>query len=166
MKHEWTIKEDEYIEKYYLIKSDKDIANDLHNVTTGQVRSRRIELGFKKQRQTFIKEAPEGMKWCWYCSKFHPIEEFSKNKSKPDGVQDECRRAVKQMVLDRKFKNNKKKNKENLIKEKLCVGCNTTKTIDNFIKNVSTLDGYSNLCIDCLNKNDKLIKKFKNKGDK
>ncbi|HCL4447235.1 TPA: hypothetical protein N2D16_002840 [Clostridium botulinum] len=156
-KYQWTIEEDDYIEKYYLVKSDKEIGKIL-GLSETRIKLRRYKLGFKKQRQTFHKESPEGMKWCWFCNEHHPIEYFSKNKNKPDGLQDECKIAVKQMVLNRKAKQFKKK-KNNVLKEKQCEKCDQIKTIENFIKNVSTKDGYSNLCRECLNEN--LNRKFK-----
>lgn len=157
----WTIEEADHIEKYFRVKSDEELGEDL-NMKTSQIKKIRYELGFKKQRQTVNKESPEGMKWCWYCTEFHPIDEFSNNKRKKDGKQDECRKAVKFLVLKRKANKNRKPLK---LKEKLCTACEKTYKIDKFIKNVSTNDGYSNLCIECLNKNE-ISRKYKNMGEK
>ena len=153
----WELHEDDYIEKYYLVKSDEEIAKEL-NKTKSQITSRRLKLGFKKQRQTFHKEIIDGMKWCWHCNKFQPLDEFSKNKNKPDGYQDECKRAVKEIILNRKILEKKKK-KQNNISNKTCSKCNINKNISAFVKNSSTIDGYSNLCRECLNENN--TKKYK-----
>lgn len=155
----YTIEQADYIEKYFREKSDQELAEDLE-LTANKVRTIRLELGFKKQRQTVNKEIPEGMKWCYYCSTFHKLDEFSNNKSKPDGKQDNCKYATKLIAKQREEK--KKNNKSDILKKE-CKGCNKIKDIKYFIQNVSTKDGYSNLCIDCLNKNE-IIRKFKN-GD-
>lgn len=146
--------EDKYIQENFNIEDDKDIAEKLHK-TESQIKRRRYELGLKRQRQTIHKETVEGMKWCWRCEKFHPLDEFSNNKNKKDGKQDECKMAVKKARLA------KKDSKNNIeLKEKKCKECSKTKSIKHFIKNVSTKDGYSNQCVDCLNKN--VIRKYKN----
>lgn len=158
----WTLEEEDLIEKYYLIKSDKEISEMLDNKTEAQVRSKRMKLGLKKQRQTFHKKKIEGMKWCWYCNEYHELDAFNNNKNKADGKQDECRVATKYLIAKRKA--NKTKKSLN-IKDKMCSSCGINKKIENFIKNVSTSDGYSNLCIDCLNKNE-INRKYKNVEEK
>jgi len=157
-KVEWKLEEDDCIEKYYLVKSDAELANYLKK-TESQVRTRRYELGFIKQRQIqHIGEKKDGMKWCWYCTEYHEISQFNKNKRREDGLQDECKRANKETTLKRKAMKNKKK--EDGILEKRCIKCDKLKSVDNFIKNISTTDGYSNLCKECLNEN-KILRKFK-----
>lgn len=155
---EWTLSEDDYIEKYYLVKSDEELAKDLSKITS-QVKKRRYDLGFTKQRQTPNRGTrKEGEKWCWYCAEYHKISEFNKNKRKEDGLQDECKRANKEINLKRKAKISKKKGND--ILEKKCLKCDEVKSINNFIKNISTSDGYSKFCKQCLNEN-KTSRKYK-----
>jgi len=158
-KIEWKLEDDDYIEKYYLVKSDAEIANYLKKIES-QVRVRRYKLGFIKQRQTPNRGARmDGMKWCWYCAEYHEISEFNKNKRREDGLQDECKRANKETTLKRKAMKNKKKEDDKIL-EKRCTNCDEVKSTDNFIRNISTIDGYSNLCKKCLNGN-KISRKFK-----
>ena len=153
-KTRWTIEELDYLEKYYKVKSDDEIAKEL-NKKVNDVKFTRYDYGYKKQGQTFNENKPIDQKWCWFCKKFHEKTEFSKNKNKPDGLQDECKRAVKMIRLKR---NNKEKNKKIIIKSKVCSECGKEKKSDEFIKNVSTYDGLSNKCKECLNKENKRFK--------
>lgn len=152
--YEWTIDELDHLEKYYKIKSDETLAGELKR-TISNVRFTRLKYGFKRQGQTFNENVPEGKKWCWFCKEFHDKTEFNKNKRKPNGLQDECKRAVKTMALKRKANKNKKQIK---VKEKTCKKCNILKPIEEFVKNVSTEDGYTNKCKECLN--EQLEKKY------
>lgn len=146
----------DYIEANYLKKSDKELSVEL-GLTESTVKSTRYKYGLKKQRQTSNNQliTEDGKKWCWYCNEFHDLSMFNKNKSKPSGYQDECRIANKQITIERK----QKKNKINNIKHKICDDCKEELPINMFIKNVSTKDGYSNKCKECLNKDSN--KKFK-----
>ena len=153
----WTQEDDDIISNFYKTCSDEEISETLGNKTKAQVQRRRMELGLKKQRQTVNKEKIEGMKWCWYCNEFHELDAFNNNKSKPDGKQDECRIATKLIGKER----NKQREKYNIIKEKTCSKCGETKLVESFIKNASTYDGYSKLCVECLNKNE-ILRKYRN----
>ncbi|WP_252241546.1 hypothetical protein [Clostridium sp. ZBS18] len=148
----------DYIEKYYLTKSDKDISEEI-KVSIGKIKSTRYKYSWKKQRQTSNKNLfnEKGEKWCWYCNTYHELSWFNKNKNKPSGYQDECKIGSKQMTLKRKYE--KKKSKINKIKSKICEECEQELSINMFIKNVSTKDGYSNKCKNCMNKD--LNRKFK-----
>lgn len=147
----------DYIEANYLKKSDKELAIEL-GLTESIVKSTRYKCGLKKQRQTSNNQliTEDGKKWCWYCNEFHDISIFNRNKSKPSGYQDECRIANKQITIERKQKKNKINNK---IEYKVCECCGEKLSVSMFIKNVSTKDGYSNKCRECLNKDSN--KKFK-----
>lgn len=144
---ELTEEEIDIIEKNYLIKNDIEIGEMLGR-KSGTIKRYRYKYGFLKQRQTFINEVDSDKKWCWYCSEVHSKEMFSFNSSKPDGLQDECKIAVKKLSIIRKQK--KKEKIENI--EKTCVDCGETMNITHFIKNISTSDGYSNKCKTCMNK--------------
>lgn len=147
----------DYIEANYLKKTDKEIGNEI-GLSEYLIKKIRYECGFKKQRQTSNGQliTDDGKKWCWYCNEFHDISMFNKNKSKPSGYQDECRIANKQITIER----NQKKNKiSNNMKHKVCECCGEELSVNMFIKNVSTKDGYSNKCKECLNKDSN--KKFK-----
>ncbi|MBY6838681.1 hypothetical protein [Clostridium botulinum] len=145
----------DYIEKYYLIKPDEDISKEI-KVSIAKIKNTRYKYGWKKQRQTSNKNLfnEKGEKWCWYCNTYHELSWFNKNKNKPSGYQDECRIAQKQINIERKLKKT-----ERNIKTKVCEECGQELSSEMFIKNVSTQDGYSNKCKECLNKD--LKRKFK-----
>lgn len=144
-----TEEEIDIVEKNYLIKSDDEIG-EMIGKKGSTIKKYRYKYGFLKQRQTFMDEVDEDKKWCWYCSEVHNKDMFSVNSSKPDGLQDECKIAVKKLVIIRKQKKKEKiENIENL--EKTCIDCGKLMSVKHFIKNISTTDGYSNKCKACMN---------------
>lgn len=153
-----TDEEIDYIERYYLTKTDYEVSKYL-DVKESTVKRIRYKYDWKKQRQTSNKELfnKNGEKWCWYCNTYHDISWFNKNKNKPSGYQDECKIGSKQMTLKRKYK--KQKNEEIDIERKICEECGQELSIEMFIKNVSTKDGYSNKCKECMNED--LDRKYK-----
>lgn len=168
MSNEFNINDEkiEYIKVNYLKKLDKTIAIEIDE-TESLVRKVRLINGWKKQRQ--VKGHTElfneiGEKWCWYCNEYHDVSKFSKNKSKPSGYQDECKTATKEIKLKRMEKN--KVQEHNKLTEKKCADCGEVRPIEEFIKSVSTEDGYSNKCKECLNKPNNRFKTDKwNKKD-
>jgi len=46
-------------------------------------------------------------KWCWQCRKYLPLDEFNKNKSRPDGLGAECRECANASYNKWKLRNEK-----------------------------------------------------------
>lgn len=44
--------------------------------------------------ETYQKNRGLGLKWCWYCQRWHHGTEFGKNPSKSDGMTSLCKRAI------------------------------------------------------------------------
>ena len=61
-----------------------------HNCHVEKSSEYKLKTGFYDELNQTIKP-PIGMAWCYIHKDFAPIEEFTKNASKRNGIQDECK---------------------------------------------------------------------------
>lgn len=87
------------------------------------------------------------MKKCTKCDKEKKIGEFSKNKSKVDGLNCWCKECTK-LQSESRIKNNFVSGVSD-ITEKTCSKCRQVKSINNFGLQRSTKNGYNSWCKEC-----------------
>lgn len=140
MSNEWSKEQDDYLEKFYLLKTDEELAEIL-NHTPIQIAIRRKKFGFKKNSSKVI--CKDGYKWCSKCSRELPFESFHKNKSRPGGLQAVC------IECDKKYKEEKRMKDKYGILEKPCDCCGNILSVKKFKKDKNSKDGYKNICKEC-----------------
>lgn len=83
---------------------------------------------------------------CNQCQKIKPIEQFVKSQRGKNGRRYCCKECCNQ-----KQKEDRKKNKNSNITEKICNQCNKKLDVSKFTKNNAMSSGYLNTCKECTN---------------
>ena len=116
----------------------------------------------KKERQKALRERWEKEravridlpteKECGNCHQFKPISEFNISLNYKDGLHSRCKSCAikKSQELKQRWKKERKQVKPP--KEKLCTRCYRIFPIAHFCSDVSSKDGFNNICKDCLKK--------------
>jgi hypothetical protein len=90
-----------------------------------------------------IKSVKTNNKLCQKCGQEYPFYYFDLSKSNKDGLQRWCKNCMITHKQNRGILKHK---------NKYCYKCCTTKEKDKFYKSHSTIDGYFDKCIDCVEK--------------
>ncbi len=91
-------------------------------------------------------------KECKGCHRFKPISDFNISLNYKDGLHSNCKSCVikKSQELKQRWKEERKHVKPP--EEKLCTRCYRTFPISHFCSNISSKDGFDNICKSCLGK--------------
>jgi len=87
------------------------------------------------------------MKKCNKCKVNKDFCDFSKSKSRKDGLNNTCKLCAKEAVKE--WRQNNKFNGR-IVASKHCAGCKSLNPSDNFYKDKSRVDGLSSQCKDCI----------------
>lgn len=91
------------------------------------------------------------MKKCWKCQSTKSLEDFSKNKTKKDGLMDECKSCRKEQ--DRLLRQRKKE--KNILDQpeargvQKCSRCQEEKSLTEFTRDNSRASGFQHRCKPC-----------------
>ena len=158
--NEWTFAELEELEKRYPNADLLALSEDL---------GRSVKAIFTKASEQKIKRLANnsvvgGQKFCSMCKKFHPIEEFYRNKRQPDGYEYYCKeyyrtkgamtkeRSKYQWVFVEEDYSYLTTN-DNKVKGKICTKCNEWKPLTEYYANkVNKKDGLHTKCKECFKK--------------
>jgi hypothetical protein len=66
-----------------------------HTPTPRYARQAAARLGITAEE--YAARRASGEKWCVYCSGWHPVGSFQRDKSRSDGLSNRCRLGVKMM---------------------------------------------------------------------
>lgn len=100
---EWTEEEIAFIERYYREASYKEMGEAIGR-SASAVANRCRKLGLIKAPKR--PETPEGFKYCPRCERVLALSEFNKNRSRPNGIGDYCRKCKAQ--LDQEYEAKKR----------------------------------------------------------
>jgi hypothetical protein len=91
------------------------------------------------------------MKKCWKCQRTKSLEEFSKNRTKKDGLMDECKacRADQDRNLRQKKATKNLSDPPTPIGSKKCSRCREDKPLVEFVRDNSRADGFGHRCKPC-----------------
>lgn len=97
-----------------------------------------------------VAKDPPLEKTCSQCSTKKTIENFYRDKNKPDGYLNYCKACHKKASDAREVKKSEKtEDTPKELGEKICNKCCVKKTLDNFHKDKTKSDGYNNNCKKC-----------------
>lgn len=96
-----------------------------------------------------LEEGGKLTKQCCDCKKVLSTEKFSKNSDAPDGLEYYCKNCVKTRRKTRIAKYGVSVPYAE-ISEKICSKCKRVKSVDEFYRCPSSLDGRRSSCIDCV----------------
>ena len=128
------------------------------NRSVRAIRDKAINLKIKR---TFNNSVIGGQKFCSMCKKFHPIEEFYRNKRQPDGYEYYCKEYYRTKGAMTKERSKYEwvfveedysylVTNDNEVKGKVCTKCNEWKPLTEYYANkVNKRDGLHSKCKQC-----------------
>lgn len=125
----YTQEEDDFLKRVYsdLNYTIEEIAASMDNRSAASVAKRAGVLKLSRAKSPNTIRANEGYRVCTYCKEEMPFSEFTKNKSKPYGIESICKSCNK---VRRRVKREEKKKQELMQKfieknpTRICTRCN------------------------------------------